>query len=122
MKLLADENFPRPTVEALQSQGHDVLWARTECPGLMDRSLIELAEANGRLILTLDKDFRHLALQRPAALKNCGVTLFRVFPAVPETLDPLVNSALHANHSWIGHISLVTKDGIEMFPTGAGNE
>jgi hypothetical protein len=27
MRLLADENFPKPIVEALRASGHDVLWA-----------------------------------------------------------------------------------------------
>ena len=27
------------------------------CPGLKDRTLLERAEADGRLVLTLDKDF-----------------------------------------------------------------
>jgi predicted nuclease of predicted toxin-antitoxin system len=118
MRLLADENFPRPTVEALRRKGQDILWARIECSGLTDRALLERAEADGRLVLTLDKDFWQLALQRPTALRRCGVILFRVFPAVRENLEPLVHSALGAGHSWVGHVSLVTKDGIEMFPTG----
>ena len=29
MRLLADENFPKPIIEALRAEGHDVLWART---------------------------------------------------------------------------------------------
>jgi hypothetical protein len=33
MRLLADENFPLPTVEALRQAGHDVFWVRTEAPG-----------------------------------------------------------------------------------------
>ena len=117
MRILADENFPRPTVEVLRKQGHDVLWARIDCPGLKDRHLIERAEADGRLVVTLDKDFWQLALQRPIPLKRCGVVLFRVFPAIPETLEPLVDATLSAGHSWIGHVSIVTKDGIEMIPT-----
>jgi len=44
MKLLADENFPRPTVEFLSKQGHDVLWARLEFPGWKDIALLEQAE------------------------------------------------------------------------------
>jgi predicted nuclease of predicted toxin-antitoxin system len=119
MKLLADENFPRPIVEALRRKGHDILWARMECSGLTDRALLERAEADGRLILTLDKDFWQLALQRPVPLRRCGVILFRVLPAIPENLEPLVDSALQGRHSWVGHISVVTKDGIEMFPAGA---
>jgi hypothetical protein len=38
--------------------------------------------------------------------------------AIPENLTPLVNSTLHAEHSWTGHLSIVTKDGIEMLPMG----
>jgi predicted nuclease of predicted toxin-antitoxin system len=54
MKLLADENFPRPTVEILRREGHDVLWARLDCPGVTDRDLLERAEGDGRLLLTLE--------------------------------------------------------------------
>jgi predicted nuclease of predicted toxin-antitoxin system len=119
MKLLADENFPRPIVEALRNRGHDILWARTDCSGSTDRALLEQAEADGRLILTLDKDFWQIALQRPLPLKRAGIILFRASPAIPVKLEPLVESALRAGHSWIGYISIVTKDGIEMFPSGA---
>ena len=78
MRILADENFPRPIVENLRKQDHDVLWARTDCPGLKDRTLLERAEAEGRVVLTLDKDFWQIALQRPIPLKRSGVILFRV--------------------------------------------
>jgi predicted nuclease of predicted toxin-antitoxin system len=118
MRFLADENFPRPVVETLRNVGHDVLWARTDCPGLKDRKLLERAEADARLVLTLDKDFWQIALQRAIPLKRCGVILFRVFPAIPETLSPLVDLMCSAEHAWIGHVSIVTKDGIEMIPTG----
>jgi predicted nuclease of predicted toxin-antitoxin system len=54
----------------LRKQDHDVLWARTDCPGLKDRSLLERAEADGRVVLTLDKDFWQVALQRPAEFEQ----------------------------------------------------
>jgi len=117
MRILADENFPRPVVESLRNQDHDVIWARTDCPGLKDRALLERAEAEGRVVMTLDKDFWQIALQRSIPLKRSGVILFRVFPAIPENLAPLVDSTLRAEQSWIGLVSIVTKDGIEMIPT-----
>jgi predicted nuclease of predicted toxin-antitoxin system len=118
MRLLADENFPRPIVGSLRKRNHDVVWARTDCPGLRDRALLERAEGDGRIVLTLDKDFWQIALQRTIPLKRSGVILFRVFPATAENLSPLVDSTLSAGKSWIGHVSIVTKDGIEMIPTG----
>ena len=61
-------------------------FGRMDCPGLKDWELLERAEADGRLLLTLDKDFWQLALQRPIPLKRCGLILFRVHPAIPENL------------------------------------
>src|SRR5579864_7398437 len=118
MRLLADENFPLPVVELLRSQGHDVQCAREGHTGLGDQALLELAESTGRLLFTLDRDFWQLALQRRTALKRSAVILFRVHPAKPENLTPLVDSALSAGREWIGHISIVTLLGIEMAPTG----
>jgi predicted nuclease of predicted toxin-antitoxin system len=117
MRFLADENFPRPIVELLRKQEHDVLWVRTAYPGIADRALIEHAEASERLILTLDKDFWQLALQRRDALRHSGVILFRTHPATPENLEPLVIAMLGAERAWVGHVSVVTKDGIEMIRT-----
>jgi hypothetical protein len=39
MRLVADENFPLPTIEALRRAGHDVTWVRTDCPGTKDAAL-----------------------------------------------------------------------------------
>jgi predicted nuclease of predicted toxin-antitoxin system len=82
-----------------------------------DRALLERAEAEDRVVMTLDKDFWQIALQRPIPLKRSGVILFRVFPSIPENPVPLVDSTLRAEQSWIGQVSIVTKDGIEMIPT-----
>ena len=51
MRLLADENFPLPTIEALRQAGHDVTWVRTDLPGKGDLALLDIAEvtaASGR--------------------------------------------------------------------------
>ena len=57
MRLLADENVPKPTVHALRHDGHDVLWARTDCRSEPDTLLLDIAESQSRIVLTLDKDF-----------------------------------------------------------------
>jgi predicted nuclease of predicted toxin-antitoxin system len=53
MRLLADENFPKPIVEALRAGRHDVLWVRTDCAGWKDAALLDLAESEARIVLTL---------------------------------------------------------------------
>jgi hypothetical protein len=42
MRLLADENFPLPTIAALRKAGHDVTWARTDRSGAKDAALLDL--------------------------------------------------------------------------------
>ncbi len=114
MRLLADENFPKLIVEALRAVGHDVLWARTDCAGWKDTVLLELAESEARILLTLDKDFWQIAVQRRVPLEQSGVVLFRAHPATPENLDPLVRAFVEANRAWAGHISMIAVDGIQM--------
>jgi predicted nuclease of predicted toxin-antitoxin system len=114
MRLLADENFPKPVVETLRAEGHDVLWARTDLAGAKDVALLDLAEAEARIVLTLDKDFWQIAVQRRSPLEQSGVVLFRVHPATPENLAPLVRVFGAADTEWAGHISIVAVDGIQM--------
>ncbi len=59
---LAGENFPLPAVEAWRQAGHEVFWVRTEAPGTGGSALLDLAEADARVLLTLDKDFRQIAI------------------------------------------------------------
>ena len=114
MRLLADENFPKPIIQALRANGHDVLWARTDCAGWKDVALLDLAESETRIVLTLDKDFWQIAVQRRIPMERSGVVLFRVHPAVAGGLGPLVRSFVEANRTWSGHISIVTITGIQM--------
>ncbi len=116
MRFLADENFPKPTIETLRANGHDVLWARTDCAGWTDLALLEQAEIEGRVVLTLDKDFWQIAVQRKTPLKRAGVVLFRLHPATPARVKALVGQMIQANQVWAGHVSIVSPDGIDMLP------
>lgn len=58
MNILVDENIPLMTVRALREAGHDVLDIRgTEDQGMKDPPLWEMAQAEGRLLVTTDKGF-----------------------------------------------------------------
>jgi predicted nuclease of predicted toxin-antitoxin system len=118
MRLPADENFPKPLVDFLRAEGHDVLWSGADLQAWKDTALLEFAETEGRVLLTLDKDFRQIALQRRAPLPRSGVVLFRVHPATPPNLYPPIRAFLKAGRTWIGHISSVTGDGIQMIAGG----
>jgi predicted nuclease of predicted toxin-antitoxin system len=58
MKVLIDENIPFMTAQALRDLGRDVLDIRgTSEQGMTDKSLWELAQGQGRLLITTDKGF-----------------------------------------------------------------
>ena len=116
MRILADEYFPWEIVEELRAVGHDVRWARRDCIGWKDTALLDLAESESRILITFDKDFQQLALQRRIPLERSGVVLFRVHPATPQNLGPLVHTFLELPASWSGHISLITPSGIQTVP------
>jgi len=114
MHLLADENFPGPVVELLRSRGHDVLWARTHCASFSDKRLLGRAEDESRLLLTLDKDFWQIAMQRPAGLLRSGLILFRVHPAIPANVEPLVLRVLSMDQMWQGYLAVATLEGVHL--------
>jgi predicted nuclease of predicted toxin-antitoxin system len=83
MRLLADENFPKPIVDVLRAGGHDVLWARTDCRGWRDSALLEFAESEARIMLTLDKDFWQIAVQRRILSNDPGWSCSGCIPRLP---------------------------------------
>ena len=57
-----------------------------------ESTILELAETEARVLLTLDKDFWQIARQRGKLLERAGVLLFRIHLAVPKNLTPLVST------------------------------
>lgn len=57
MRLLANENVEQPVVDALRAAGHDVTCVGEAAPGARDEQVLHLANVEGRLLLTNDKDF-----------------------------------------------------------------
>ncbi len=84
MKFLADENFPRPDLEALRKAGRDVFSIAESCPGISHDEVITVAGDQGRVLLTFDKDFGELVSQRGLPAVS-GVVLFRITPESPES-------------------------------------
>jgi predicted nuclease of predicted toxin-antitoxin system len=117
MRLLADENFPKPIVDWLRKAGYDVRWARTDCPSAKDSALLDLAEAEAHVLITLDKDFWQIGLQRRLPHGRAGIVLFQVHPATPGEILPLVRAFISAAVDWNAHVSTISADGIQMVPT-----
>ena len=114
MRLVGDEKIPKVIVEMLRVAGHDVLWVRTNFPGWNDAEILNLAEAERRVLLTLDKDFLQIAIQRKVPLIEGGVVLLRVHPATEENIKPFLDIFALSGREWKGRISVVEAEGIHM--------
>lgn len=60
MRFLVDRCAGHRLAEWLRNTGHDVLEALTVGPDPGDRALLELAESENRVLITIDKDFGEL--------------------------------------------------------------
>ncbi len=137
MKLLLDTCVWVKSADESRAAGHDVVWAGdwTEDPG--DQEILARVAAEGRVPVTLDKDFGTLVI--PLGLRHCGLVLtyltgicLLAFPAREETtLTPselapgvfvLGSSHRHgaANSGWIvcqDHVILIGAPDPELVET-----
>src|SRR4051794_31864161 len=103
--LLANENVPADVVTALRSDGHDVIWMRDAGPGSPDDIVLSLALAEGRILLTFDKDFGELAFRQGQAATP-DVILLRPRLRSPDDLVRLIRAVLAQGHAWEGHFAV----------------
>jgi predicted nuclease of predicted toxin-antitoxin system len=83
VRLLADENIPRASVQALRAGGHDVLAASETMPRARDREVLARAGAEDRVLVTFDRDFGTLAFKHGVPA-HAGILLLRFVPLTPE--------------------------------------
>ena len=83
MRLLADENVPLPSVVALRAAGHDVAAGAEDAAGAPDADVLARARREGRVLLTLDRDFGELLFRQGGAAAPPGVVYFRDVPPDP---------------------------------------
>jgi predicted nuclease of predicted toxin-antitoxin system len=107
MKLLADENIARQIVERLRADGHDVAFVLETNRGNDDEDVLDVAQREGAILLTDDKDFGDLVMfqRRPSA----GVILFRLEGMAPLERAELVSTLIREHAAEIGGAFTVVK-------------
>ncbi len=83
MKLLANENFPKASVLLLRKLGYDVTSIGEDNPSISDNSVMEIAEAEQRIILTFDRAYGELIYKHNYKPKQ-GVIYLRLENYSPE--------------------------------------
>jgi predicted nuclease of predicted toxin-antitoxin system len=76
MIFLADESVDVPIIKALRSNNFDVRSIFEESPAVDDEVVLQQANDDKRILLTIDKDFGELVFR--LRLVHCGVILIRL--------------------------------------------
>lgn len=105
VRLLLNENFPRPSVSRLRDRGFDVLPIAQFHPGLSDTDVLALAVREHRWLVTFDRDYGELifasGLPPPPA-----VILLRVRSYSPTDPADWIMDLSHNPHDHIGRFVL----------------
>jgi predicted nuclease of predicted toxin-antitoxin system len=82
VRWLVDECLDASLVAHLRSTGHDVDYMAEVAPAANDRDVMLRAQAEGRVLLTEDKDFGDLVFRQSQSIP--GLVLLRIDPAMHE--------------------------------------
>lgn len=64
MKFLADESIEKPVADWLRGQAFEVRYVTEITPSINDEEVIRLANDEGRILITNDKDFGELVFHQ----------------------------------------------------------
>jgi predicted nuclease of predicted toxin-antitoxin system len=95
VKFLADEGVDRPIVERLRQSGHQVWYVAELEPGISDDVVLDLANREGAILLTSDRDFGELVFRQGRL--TTGVVLIRLSGISPGRKAEIVDTALAAH-------------------------
>lgn len=93
MRFLANENFPRASVQFLIEKGHDVEAIGISYFGIPDEEVIAHANNTKRIILTFDKDYGELIFSK-GLIPEEGVVLCRMKTYEPDEPGKLISDLL----------------------------
>lgn len=113
MRLLGDENLPASLITQLRVLGHDVLWVREECPGSDDEHVLDIAVAEGRILVTQDKAFASL-VSRQVDTPAPGIILLRLDGLRRNELVQAALSAIVSRPDWTGKSAVVGRQSIRI--------
>jgi predicted nuclease of predicted toxin-antitoxin system len=114
-RLLANENFPAPSVRLLRDLGHDVLSVAEEGEALTDNAVLAKASSDQRRIVTFDRDYGELIFARSVPAPP-AVILFRLKSYRPDAPSQMLTELLDSGSEFEGYFVIVDEGGIRRRP------
>jgi predicted nuclease of predicted toxin-antitoxin system len=120
LKLLLDTCVSPRARAALNDAGHDAVWAGDWESDPGDDAILETAEREGRVLVTLDKDFGELAVV--FGRRHCGI--IRLVDLDPRQQAAACKAVLarHGEELVAGAIVTVTPDRVRVRPAEDADE
>ena len=107
--LMANENFPMPSVMLLREQSYDILAVAESAESISDQQILSIAVAENRWILTFDRDYGELIFAREAPVPPAVIYL-RLASYRPEEPGHLLIEMLESSSQFHGYFVVVEKD------------
>jgi predicted nuclease of predicted toxin-antitoxin system len=107
MNLLADESVDQLVVERLRADGHEVLSIAEMEPSISDETVLTIANQQGAVLLTVDKDFGELVFRQGRV--SAGVLLMRLAGLSLVTKATMVSVVLREHTSELSHAFTVVR-------------
>ncbi len=111
MKFLADESFPKRSVDWLRNQDIDITSIVEIESGIPDIRVLEIAIEEKRTLLTLDSDFGTLIFKlnlKPQA----GVIFFRLIEFTPDDLSNILIDLIESKGDFNNNMIVIDKNSI----------
>lgn len=118
MKVLLDTCVWGGALEALRSAGHDVIWAGEWDVDPGDEEILARAHREGRVLITLDKDFGELAIVH--RIPHSGILRLALLPARQQGNVAMRVLARYGNELSKGAIITVDAQRIRVRPPYRG--
>jgi len=110
LRFVADESVDSAIVERLRRDGHEGLYVAETQPGIADEAVLELANRDGAVLLTADKDFGELVFRQRRL--DSGVVLLRLAGLSEEAKAREVVAAVAAHDDEMGSAFSVVSPGL----------
>jgi predicted nuclease of predicted toxin-antitoxin system len=114
-KFLANENMPADAVRAAQTAGIDLVWVQDTIPGARDDAVLATAVADGRVLVTFDKDFGEMVFNLGRAASP-GIVLLRPRLRSPAVVVAFTVAVLRQAITWEGNFCVAREGKLRVVP------